>query len=467
MSRSPFLKAAALRIGELVAMACPDDPRPGLLVALSGGPDSVALLLAAQRWARESGGFLAAAHLDHKLRGEASTTDAAFCRDLCHRLGIPLHEKAEDPRPVANRRGQGLEEAARHLRRDFLIQVMVKDPRLTCVAKGQHQDDQLETLVTRFFRGAGTAGMAGILPVSGLFIHPLLEFSRADILAFLEEIHQPWRSDASNLDGNNLRARLRRELLPVAQEIFGEGYAHPPLRLGRLMAQDQEYLDQVTATALDSLTLPEGELTLGGLLELPPAIAQRALMKWLSGQMEPTGPLLAAVHVVNILEGLREGQSGTGWDLPGGWRLTRHFDVISLVGPGQGPQAGCQAADFRLLVQPANLVQDPEALGLAEGAGQRDDLGRWNLSCPSDVLQGNLRIRNPRPGDRFQPFGLDGTRKLSDLFRDHRIPETRRAGILVVEDEAGILWIVGLARAERTRLLPTGGRIVNICVAER
>nr|MEE4266955.1 tRNA lysidine(34) synthetase TilS [Candidatus Krumholzibacteria bacterium] len=467
MSGSPFLKAAAHRIGELVAAVCPDEAQPGLLVALSGGPDSVALLLAAHHWAQDTGGFLAAAHLDHKLRGEASTTDAAFCRDLCQRLEIPLHEKAEDPRPVANRRGQGLEEAARHLRLDFLTQVLSQDPRLHCVAKGQHRDDQLETLVTRFFRGAGTAGMAGILPVSGPYIHPLLDFSRAEILAFLEGIHQPWRSDASNLDGQNIRARLRRELLPVAQEVFGEGFAQAPLRLGRLMAQDQEYLDQVTRAALAPLALPEGGLALDGLLDLHPAIAQRVLKKWISRPMEPSGSQLAAVHVMNILDGLREGQSGAGWDLPGGWRLTRQFDVLSLDGPHQGPAAERPAADFRLLVQPVDPVQDPEALGLAEGAGLRDDLGRWNLSCPSDVLQGNLRIRNPRPGDRFQPFGLDGTRKLSDLFRDHRIPESRRPGVLVVEDEVGILWIVGLARAERTRLLPTGGRIVTICVAER
>ena len=332
---------------------------------------------------QDTGGFLAAAHLDHKLRGEASTTDAAFCRDLCQRLEIPLHEKAEDPRPVANRRGQGLEEAARHLRLDFLTQVLSQDPRLHCVAKGQHRDDQLETLVTRFFRGAGTAGMAGILPVSGPYIHPLLEFSRAEILAFLEGIYQPWRSDASNLDGQNIRARLRRELLPVAQEVFGEGFAQAPLRLGRLMAQDQEYLDQVTRAALAPLALPEGGLALDGLLDLHPAIAQRVLKKWISRPMEPSGSQLAAVHVMNILDGLREGQSGAGWDLPGGWRLTRQFDVLSLDGPHQGPAAERPAADFRLLVQPVDPVQDPEALGLAEGAGLRDDLGRWNLSCQS------------------------------------------------------------------------------------
>ena len=115
---------------------------------------------------------------------------------------------------------------------------------------------------------------------------------------------------------------------------------------------------------------------------------------------------------------------------------------------------------------------DPVAHGRAEGAGAlRTDApeagAQWNLTCPADVLQGNLRIRNRRPGDRFQPFGLAGSRKLSDVLQDLRVPHDQRERILLVEDETGILWIVGLARSERTRLLPSTGRTVTLQVKER
>lgn len=468
MSGSPFLDAVARRIGNLVAEACPDVPQPGLLVALSGGPDSVSLLLAAHRWQQDTGLPLAAAHFDHKLRGQASTEDTQFCQELCRSLDIPLLEKARDPRPVANRRGLGLEEAGRHLRLEFFAEILEARPELTCVAKGQHRNDQVETLVMRFFRGTGPGGLTGIQPVSGHFIHPLLDHTRGEILAFLEAVGQPWRTDASNLTGDNTRARLRRELLPLARELFGEGCDQAPLRLAHLTGQDQAVLTGLARTQADRLIGEDGQLAISPLLELPAALSQRVLLLWLDRVPESDLKAISAVHVMNILAWLREGQSGTGLDLPQGLRLVREFQSLRMEIPQDtGRPAGPTAAAFRVRVTRHQAVADPVELGRTEGAGHRDPEGAWNLSCPAHVLQGNLNVRNPRPGDRFQPFGLDGTRKLSDLFREQRIPESRRGQLLVVADDLGILWIVGVARSERTRMLPISDRIVTICVTER
>ena len=467
MSRPTFLNTAADMIGDLMARACPEVERPGLLVGLSGGPDSVALLLAAHHWAQTTGLPLAAAHLNHQLRGKASEQDTEFCQDLCASLDIPLHLEHEDPRPVARRRGLGLEEAGRSIRLAFFSAVLDAHPHLHCLALGHHRDDQAETVVMRLFRGTGPEGLAGIRPVAGRIIHPLLGFSRGEILHFLSERNQVWRTDASNLDGDNTRARLRRELFPLVRDIFGSGCDQTPARLAELLGPDQEYLEELTAQAAGKLAVGNGSLQIPGLLELPVALASRVVRGWLLEHRPADQWRLESAHVMNILSWLRSGQSGTGLDLPGGLRVVRDFDDLRLEDPREQGTTGLLAANCRILVSRNETTADPVALGREEGNGRLDSDGNWNLSCPADVLVGNLKVRHPRPGDRFQPFGLDGTHKLSDLCREKRIPENQRQNLLLVEDEAGIIWVVGAARGERTRMLPSSSRIVTISVTKR
>ena len=173
---------------------------------------------------------------------------------------------------------------------------------------------------------------------------------------------------------------------------------------------------------------------------------------------------LERVHVDDALAWLAAGQSGSGLDLPGGLRLVRDFDRLSRQKEGLLAPALRMAEDYRILV---TKNQDCRASDLQLGCGDPADESSWNLICPADCLSGNLKVRNWRPGDRFQPFGLEGSKKLSDLLRERQIPREIRPRVLVVADEAGILWVVGVARAERTRWLPSTARTVTISVAKR
>jgi tRNA(Ile)-lysidine synthase len=480
MPRPLVLDAAARHLGELVGRAClqpgaagsdtgVDTARCGVVVALSGGPDSVALLLVARHWARGADAPLVAAHLNHGLRPGAADLDAAFCRDLCQRLGLDLVESDADPRAAARERGLGLEEAARHLRRRFLQEVLAERPWPGCVATGHHRDDQVETVLMRLLRGTGPEGLRGIRPVAGEFIHPLLGFDRATIVAFLEERGQPWRLDATNLEGDNLRARLRREVVPVLRDVFGDGCLEGPARLAELLEADLDLLDvwagQALSEAVDGLSL-----RVDALLALPPALAGRVLRRWLD-----TPDQLEAVHVAAILGWLREGTSGGGLDLPGGRRLTREFNRL-LPGIGPAPDGGPE--DWRPEVRrlpEGSLPGVAGAVGLDNGGpgngcrdnGFLDNPGAWSLICPASALRGNLRVRGWRRGDRLRPLGLGGSKKVSDLLREARVPASRRGGVLIVDDDEGILWIVGVARDERTRLLPDSGGTVTISVIRR
>jgi len=172
------------------------------------------------------------------------------------------------------------------------------------------------------------------------------------------------------------------------------------------------------------------------------------------------------VHIAAALQWLTTGTSGTGLDLPGGRRLERVFDRITLNRTEALGYAAGRAPDFRVIVAPAADSTDSEQDGRHEGTGEVVN-GGWRIHCHTENLIGNLRVDHPMPGDRMRPLGLAGSKKLSDLMREARIPAAHRERTLVIRDQDGILWVVGVARDERTRLLPTGGKMVTISVIER
>ncbi len=442
------------------ARAHGDDPATaGLLVALSGGPDSVALLAVACDWARDAGRPLHAAHFNHRLRNPGADQDEAFCRDLCAQFDVPLTVGSADPRPVARQRGRGLEEAARHLRLGFL-----EDTRahlhLAAVATGHHRQDQAETVVMRLFRGTGPDGLRGIRPRHGRRVRPLLEVTRPQLLDLLAARGLAWRDDPTNDDASNVRGRVRRELLPLVRDIFGSGAAENPARLADLLETDLAFLETRADAAWHDLAGPAlaghtgRSLDVTGLVALPTALAGRVIRRWLQPHLPQD---LVRRHAVDILAWLGRGQSGSGLDLPGPLRLARVFD---RVGVAASPPPLEDATAWRVRIEPLTVIPDPPPVPERDGDA-------WRLICPAENLAGGLRVRNPRPGDRLEQFGLAGSKKLSDLMQEKRIPADLRPGVLVIEDARGLLWVVGIAQAERTRLLPTTGQAVTIILDRR
>ncbi len=451
------LLRAAARNGE--AAGAPG-VTPGVLVALSGGADSTALLRLAVLHRERSGAPVEAAHLDHALRGADADADAGFCRDLCRDLDVPLHLKREDPRPAAASRGRGLEEAARAARRAFLTGVLDTRPTLAACATGHQRDDQAETVVMRLFRGTGPEGLQGIRPRAGRFIHPLLGCGRAEIEAWLAALGQPWRRDATNDDASNVRGRVRRELLPLARDIFGAGAATTPARLAALLRDDAAELETQSAAALRALRRgrPDGTLPVAALAALPGPLAARALRRHLRGEC---GLDLDRVHVVRLLDWLGASRSGAEVDLLGGWRARRDFDRLCFDPPaaagGDGPTPAA-VLTVRAATPAEAAARDPEPAGTAP------PLDGWRLTCPGSALRGAPLVRPWRPGDRLKPFGMTGRRKVGDLLQQMRVPLPERARVLVAADEAGPFWVVGLVRDERTRLLPTTLDAVTLLV---
>jgi tRNA(Ile)-lysidine synthase len=289
-----------------------------LVVGLSGGADSVALVDALASLRRRRGFRLVAAHLDHRLR-PGSAEDAAFCAALCAQLDVPFRTGAADVRARAAREKGGLEQAARRERYAFLRRVK-DDEAAAAIAVAHTRDDQAETLLLRLLRGAGATGLAGMRSRAGDVVRPLLSVSRPEVLAHLRERGLGWREDPSNADPLHRRNRVRHELIPYLEERFNPGIRATLARTAALLADEAAYVRAEAEALVARISREEdGALALrrASLAEAPPAVARAAIRQALlqAGGLKQVG----ALHVERILQLARaKAPSGRRLPLPGG-----------------------------------------------------------------------------------------------------------------------------------------------------
>ena len=423
-----------------------------MLVALSGGPDSVALLHVLQRLERRGHLVVAgAAHFNHQLRGDEADADELFCRDLTASLRLPILVGRGDVRRTARESGRSIEDAARTARYSFLNGAAAS-LEAVAVAVGHSLDDQAETFLLRLIRGAGPAGLAGVRPRAGIVIRPLLEIPRAELRAYAAEHGLTFREDSSNADTGIPRNRVRLELLPHLQQ-FSAAIAGTLARQAALARVDDEFLEGAAIECARSIVLQEnGRVALDApaLAALHPALASRVARTAL--QAAAPGRFIGFQHVDDLLDlTCRADRSAVA--LPG-VVATRKGLRIEL---GKKP-----AAPF------ANSFSIPLSIpGEVEAAG-------WNVSagCPAgeplqplvarghavvvaaEPLRHPLAVRSRRPGDRFKPIGMGGRgRKLQDFLVDRKIARADRDTLpLVVDRDDRIIWVVGQSVAEDFRV---------------
>lgn len=420
------------------------------LVAVSGGADSVALFHLLHGVAKTRKLELHMAHLDHALRPD-SPADAAHVRDLCGALSVPLTEKRIDIEALAKAGKGGIEETAREARRHFLRET-ARAEGCSWIALAHQRDDQAETFLLRLLRGAGTTGLAGMRPVDPPFVRPLLEFSRAELVYWLAGEGIAWREDASNQDTAFARNRVRHELLPLLAS-YNPAIGLRLNELCRQMADDEDdWSTRVKAELVRTAELTENECRLpcAALAGQSPAMAARmvrAALKHVRGDLRR----LDADHIRATLALASGAKPQSELHLPGAWvgrrygvlRLRRQpprlatVDAFAITGPGVYP-----LGDGRVLS--AHLADDPRE----EGPNVVEFCGR-QVGFP-------LFVRAPRSGDRLQPAGMTGTRKLQDLFVDLKLPLEDRTEALLVFGADRLLWVAGIRRCEGLRPVATG-----------
>lgn len=437
-----------------------------VLVAFSGGADSTALLHLFFRlrepWSLE----LAAAHLNHALRGEQSDNDEAHCRRVCAEWRIPCFTRRTEVLPLARERRLSIEMAARVARYAFLEEV-ADTIEADVIALGHTRDDQVETILLHLTRGTGTAGLAGMPRRRDRLIRPLLGFSRKQVRDYCLAHHLPFVEDASNLDLRYGRNRIRHRVLPELRRL-NPRVDEALERLSVTMRDEEIWWQQYLQAREPEFTLrrteQEWRLSLEWLRAQPDALVRR-VVRYAAEAFCPEGAELHFAQVERLREAIRTGSrasvtlSGTSVHLavvPGALRVWRKPDTVStsyemmVQIPGTTP------------VPLAGVTLHAECSTLPEGGQWRRE--NWEVWCDAAQVEGQLIVRNWRPGDRVQPLGMTGHRKLSDIFTDRKVPSALRRQIPVVCDAQGIIWVVGICLAHRVRCTPQTNEVLHLWV---
>lgn len=437
-----------------------------VVVALSGGPDSVALVHILRELERDGELSVAgAAHLNHQLRGADADADEQFCRDLSAALGLALEVERIDVRALALEQGRSVEDAARVARYAFLERAA---DRLGAgvIAVGHSRDDQAETFLLRLIRGSGPRGLAGILPRAGRVVRPLLDVTREELREYVAARGIRYRDDATNADVGIPRNRVRHELIPYLQREFSPGIVDVLAREAAIARADEDRLQAEAVDLAASVVLGSRDgarVEVKALMSLPSALAARVARIALSRLAAER--FLGFDHIDAFLEFARNGASGAALNLPGqqavhrGDRIelrtepSRREEGTSFEVPLSIPgEVTLSSSGWTISAQP---LEAPPPGGL-RGRGETVAVAVSALTLP-------LAVRNRRPGDRFKPLGMGGAaKKLQDFLVDRKVGrELRDALPLVVDGADRIVWVVGQAVGEDFRVTePSRGVIL-------
>ena len=438
-------------------------------LAVSGGADSVALLRLFQELRGELGITLCVLHFNHQLRGAESDADEAFVKSLARAHDIECITESADVAAMAMRHGWNLEDAARRLRYDFFATVLSRGA-ADCVATAHTADDQAETVLTRIVRGTGLAGLSSILPVRKKIIRPLIEVRRNDLRAFLAEHQQEWREDATNRDTQRLRARVRHRLLPELERNFSASITDRLCDLAALAWDDEQFWSALVEERYSQLVSrdPRGSSVDVKNLLSPllgsrrqqvlnahsyRALAQRLVRRLYAESVQGEGQL-SRKHVEQVIRFAICGSSGRKLELPGGVTVEREFGKLFFLPAGDASRAkradlphAVRSYEYELEVPSvgSTAISIPElgrsfCLKMIDWPRSERDTRRQGVVLDAERLCAPLVLRNWNPGDAYQPFGRQRTRKLARMFIDGRIGVTERALWPVLTSAGRVAW---------------------------
>ncbi len=428
-----------------------------IVIGVSGGPDSVSLLDLMVRLRESLGIRLCVAHLNHQLRGQASDMDERFVRDLAASTGLPFYsERATLPQ------GESPEAAAREARLAFLERV-TRTAGASRIALAHTRGDQAETVLMRLLRGAGPTGLGAIRPIrDGIWIRPLLAVSRQQIQAYVDHRSLQVRCDDSNADTRFLRNRIRHRLLPKLASEYNPAVEAALARSAEIIQGEDQLLDQQAESAYRMALRYEGKrkiiLDENAVFRYHIALRRRIfrtaffrlrgrardLDEQSVSRMESLSQ--APAGAVQVVSGISVHRAGP-WLIVS--RPTPAFETdVAVPGVTEIPEIG---AVLETRIRPAcqapeqDLTSDP-----------------FRACFDRDALAGCLTLRNRRRADRFAPFGLNGTQKISDLFINLKIPRPLRDEIPLLLDGKAILWVVGLRTAGPTAVTHRAKTVLDV-----
>ena len=432
-----------------------------VLIALSGGPDSVCLLVLLNKLKDEFNLNLHALYIDHGLRPDETPKELKFCKNLCDRLDVRLITKSIDVMSYAKEQLLNKQEAARKLRYKTFDEVS-SEIKADRIALGHTANDQAETLIMRLFRGSGPKGLSGIPPVRGNVIRPLIEVKREDVEQFLDLEGLSFIVDSSNLREDYIRNKVRLSLIPMLKE-FNSNIIESLAKTSDILREEERYFEILVTKALMKLISRKTDSRIELFLAPLEAMERVILRRVLRMAIEETKGLRAIsfIHIEDILKLINSGKPGDRLYLPGGIRAIKEYSTLVLT--SETP-VKIRTYNFEVpgevAIREAGIFIKAVIEESIEGIGD----GRAAVVFDADTLTFPFTVRARKPGDFFYPFGFGRRKKLQDFFVDEKVPRDERDRIPLIVSGDDIIWVAGYRMDDRFRVTDKTKKFLKILV---
>ncbi|HJO62024.1 MAG TPA: tRNA lysidine(34) synthetase TilS [Desulfobacterales bacterium] len=455
-------------------------PGDAVLVGVSGGPDSVALLHALIILAPKFPLHIGIAHLNHSLRGKDSDHDAQFVKSLAKQLNLSIFQKKIDVRKCQDNNGGSLEEVARDLRNAFYHKVAEKKG-FSTIALGHQADDNAELILLYICRGSGALGATGISPVREVsgkvkkIVRPLIRVGRSEIMGFLEQNRLPYVSDESNKDLTFLRNRIRHQLIPNLKSSYNPKIIDALNRFGLILSAEEEWAEVVIDSVFKKTILAKQDdlmiLSAKRIAELHIAAQRRIIRK---GIETVKGDLrrIQYSHIEAIVRLLKKGPMNGTLDLPDRIRILRGYERLLISKEKDDLRKfktgfGIVLSFEYKMLSPGSLFIKEADISIKFSEIEAEDLtnvrktGGSVVFMDKDKLSFPLTIRNVKPGDRFTPLGMTGTQKVKSFFINNKVPRPKRWVCPIMLSREKIMWVVGHRIDESVKVMPSTRRVLK------
>ena len=439
-----------------------------VLAAVSGGPDSVALIHILNTIAGEYPFQLAIAHLNHCLREGESDRDAAFVAALARKFDLPFYLEEKDVRAIQRQRRLSPEEAARQARHEFFDAVASKDG-FNKIAMGHHSDDNAELVLMNLLRGSGPLGLSGIAPVrNNKIVRPLIRLKRSQILDYISEKKLAFVTDTSNTDPAYRRNQIRHHLIPELKKSYNPAIVDSLNRLGEILKAEDRWMDEALEPVFNKSVLNRTphriSLAIPGVNGMGLAAARRIIRKAIFSVKQDLRRI-TFLHIDAVIELAKQGQACGSLDLPGGVRVVKDTAALTIKMESQPSQASIIEYRYTIASEGITSIKEANAaIRLAEIETDKvpdfKESGKLRAFFDRDRLQFPLVVRNFRPGDRFSPLGMEGTQKLKKYFGNNKIPAHQRKKCPLLLSKDKIIWVAGHRIDNSVKLGPKTRRVL-------
>jgi tRNA(Ile)-lysidine synthase len=460
-----FTSRLSKKISVALDQLLPAVPGAALGVAVSGGPDSVALLTVLVSLIPARGLNLHVLHVNHGLRSEADA-EQSFVEALCQQWQVPCTVE----RLVPPTKRTGIEAWARESRYQFFRRL--RDALgLAAVALAHTRDDQAETVLFRFLRGSARRGLAGIPPLrDGWIIRPMLDCSRRDVMQFLSARQLSFMTDSSNTDLRHTRNKIRHQLLPLLEREFSPRVREHLVNMATVLREEEGWLEQMTTAARARVQESPVALSLPQLAHEPEGLQTRILRQWV--ESDPAVRDVSFSHLGG-LRALASGRRRSVVDLPGGMSVRREEQQLVLEKKSSVARRKLTGPQYNYPLRPGEELDVPEggwrvSMSSPSAWDDRTNSARssdlWQALFDLDACHDQILVRNYRPGDRIAPLGLGGQKKVHDVFIDAKVPCMLRRSLPLIQVGDLIAWIPGCVRGEVAKISATTRRVCRVTV---